>query len=149
MDIQELKKLYNQNNKVIQELLVKYQGRYTTKANITIYKLMVIALEAELQNILYNMSYSKLDKSIKDIKGMTAKYLKISTEGNQLIAPTITKFLGEIEYLFIEAIKIEYEYYIQKERIKEEQKALRDQMRQEAAERKLLEKNVKRSNKKN
>jgi hypothetical protein len=41
--------------------------------------------------------------------------------------------------LYIEAIKIEYEYFIQKERIKEEQKAIRDQIRQEAVERKKLE----------
>ena len=32
-----------------------------------------------------------------------------------------------------------YEYYIQKERIREEQQAIRNQMRQEAAERKILE----------
>jgi hypothetical protein len=139
MDIRELKKLYGQNSRVIQELLVKYQGRYTTKANATIYRLMVIALEAELQNVLYNLSYSKLDKAIRDIKAITAKYQKIATDGNQSIATTVTKFIGEIECLFIEAIKIEYEYYIQKERIKEEQKAIRDQLRQEAAERKLLE----------
>lgn len=139
MDVRELRKLYNQNARVIKELLVKYQGRYTTKANATIYQLMVIALEAELQNVLYNLKYSKLDKAIKDVKTITAKYQKIATDGNQSIASTVTRFIGEIEYLFIEAIKIEYEYYIQKERIKEEQKALRDQMRQEAAERKLLE----------
>jgi chromosome segregation ATPase len=139
MDIRELRKRYNQNYKVIKELLLKYQSRYTTKANMSIYRLMVIALEAELQNVLYNLKYSKLDKAIKDIKAMTAKYQKIATDGNQNIAPTITKFIGEIEYLFIEAIKIEYEYYIQKERIKEEQRAIREQMRQEAAERKRLE----------
>jgi CII-binding regulator of phage lambda lysogenization HflD len=118
---------------------LKYQSRYTTKANMSIYRLMVIALEAELQNVLYNLKYSKLDKAVKDIKTMTAKYQKIATDGNQNIAPTITKFIGEIEYLFIEAIKIEYEYYIQKERIREEQRAIREQMRQEAAERKRLE----------
>jgi hypothetical protein len=139
MDIRELKKLYNQNNKLIKELFVKYQTRYTTKANITIYKLMVIALEAELQNILFNMSYSKLDKAINDIKTMTAKYQKIATDGNQNIVTTVTRFIGEIEYLYIDAIKIEYEYYIQKERIKEEQLARREQMRQEKAERKILE----------
>ena len=139
MDIRELRKLYNQNKKVIQELLVEYKGRYTTKAYMTIYNLMVIALEAELQNVLYNMSYSKLDKAIKDIKTITAKYQKIAIYGNQNIALTVTRFIGAIEYLFIEAIKIEYEYYIQKERIKEEQKEIRNQMRQEAAERKILE----------
>lgn len=139
MDIRELKKRYALNNKLIKELLAKYQSRYTTKANLTIYRLMVIALEAELQNALYNLSYSKLDKSIKDIKAITAKYQKIATDGNQNIATTIIKFIGEIEFLYIEAIKIEYEYFIQKERIKEEQKAIRDQIKQEAAERKKLE----------
>jgi chromosome segregation ATPase len=139
MDVRELRKRYNQNNKIIQELLVKYQARYTTKTNMAIYKLMVIALEAELQNILYNLKYSKLDKAVKDVKAMTAKYQQIASEGNQNIAPTITKFIGEIEYLFIEAINIEYEYYIQQERIKEEQRALREQMKQEAAEQKRLE----------
>jgi len=139
MDIRDLRKRYIQNNKVIKELLVKYQSRYTTKTNMSIYRLMVIALEAELQNILYNMKYSKLDKAIKDLKTMTAKYQKIASDGNQSIAPTIVKFIGEIEYLYIEAVNIEYEYYIQKERIKEEQKAIREQMKQEAAERKRLE----------
>jgi len=139
MDIRELRQLANQNNKVIQDLLARYKSRYTTRTNTTIYQLMVIALEAELQNVLYNLSYAKLDKSIKDIRTITAKYQKIASEGNQSIATTVARFIGEIEYLFIEAIKIEYEYYIQKERIKEEQRALREQMRQEAAERKLLE----------
>jgi len=139
MDVRELRKLYNQNYRIIKDLLVKYQDRYTTKANATIYTLMVIALEAELQNVLYNLKYSKLDKAISDIKKITTKYLKIATDGNKSIAPTINKFIGEIEYLFIEAIKIEYEYYIQKERIREEQQAIRNQMRQDAAERKILE----------
>lgn len=139
MDVRELRKAYQQNEKLIKELLATYQSRYTSKSNATIYKLMVIALEAELQNILYNMSYAKFDKSIMDIRNIIAKYQKISTDGNQNIAPTIAKFIGELEYLFVEAIKIEYEYYIQKERIKEEQRMLREQMRQEAAEKKLLD----------
>ncbi len=129
MDIRELRKRYNLNNKVIQHLLFKYQSRYTTKANMSIYRLMVIALEAELQNVLYNLKYARLEKSIKDIKSITTKYQKIDTEGNQNIAPTVTKFIGEIEYLFIEAIKIEYEYYIQKERIKEEQREIRENIK--------------------
>lgn len=139
MDIRELRKLANQNKKAIHDLLVRYKSRYTTRTNATIYQLMVIALEAELQNVLYNLRYGKLEKSIEDIKAITAKYQKIASEGNQSIATTVARFIGEIEYLFIEAIKIEYEYYIQKERIKEEQRALREQMRQEAAERRLLE----------
>ncbi len=139
MDVKQLRKLFNQNNKMIQDTLEKYKGRYTTKTNMAIYKLMVIALEAELQNVLYNINYGKLDNALNDIKNITSKYLKIATDGNQSIASTMMKFIGEIEYFFIEAVKIEYEYYVQKERIKEEQRAIREQMRQEAKERKELE----------
>ncbi len=43
LSMKELRKRYRQNEKSIQETLEKYRGRYTTKANITIYNLMVIA----------------------------------------------------------------------------------------------------------
>ena len=139
MDVKELRKAYKENEKQIDKLLSLYESRYTTKANKSIYSLMVIALRAELQNILYNLKYEKLDKSIEDLKLVTAKYLKIAGEGNQSIAGTLTKFIGEIEYLFINAIKIEYNYYIKKEQARQEQMALREQMRQEVEERKALE----------
>ena len=67
------------------------------------------------------------------------KYLNIARDGNQTISSTLAKFIGELEPLFIDAVKIEYEYYIKKEAAKQEQLALREQMRQEAEERKLLE----------
>jgi hypothetical protein len=100
---------------------------------------MVIALKAELQNILYNLKYDKLDKSIGYIKETTQKYLTVASDGNQSIAGTMVKFIGEIEFLFINALKIEYEYYVKKEREKAEQAAIRAQMRQEAEEQKALE----------
>lgn len=139
MDVKDLKKAYRDNQKQIEKLLDQYSSRYTTKANKSIYNLMVIALQAELQNILYNLKYEKLDHSIDLVKLVTAKYLKIAGEGNQSIAGTLTKFIGEIEYLFINAVKIEYNYYVKKEQARQEQLALREQMRQETEERKALE----------
>lgn len=139
MDYKDLKKAFNENDKAISQVLEVYERRYTTKANQSIYQLMVIALRAELQNILYNLKYDKLDKSIDDIKLISAKYLKIAGEGNQSISSTLTRFIGEIEYLFINAAKIEYNYYVKKEQAKQEQAAIREQIRQEAAERKALE----------
>ena len=100
---------------------------------------MFIALRAELQNILYNLKFEKLEKSIDDIKDVTHKYLEIAGNGNQSIAGTLTKFIGEIEYLFINAAKIEYNYYVKKEQARQEQLAIREQMRQEVEERKALE----------
>lgn len=139
LGMKELRKRYRQNEKAIEEILQKYEGRYTTKANATIYKLMVIALKAELQNVLYSINYGKLDDAISSITTITQKYYDIATSGNQSIAPTMKKFIGEIDYYFQEAVKIEYEYYVQKERAKEEQRAIREQMRQEAEERRALE----------
>lgn len=139
MDMKSLRSAYKDNEKQINKVLEQYSARYTTKANKAIYSLMVIALRAELQNILYNLKYEKLEKSIDDVKAVTAKYLAIAGEGNQSIAGTLTKFIGEIEYLFINAVKIEYNYYVKKEQARQEQLAIKEQMRQEAEERKALE----------
>lgn len=139
MDMRDLRKAYRDNDKQIEKILKIYSSRYTTKANQSIYQLMVIALRAELQNILFNLKYEKLDQSIDNVKNVTAKYLKIAGNGNQNIAGTLTKFIGEIEYLFINAVKIEYNYYVKKEQSKQEQLAIREQMRQEAEERRALE----------
>ena len=130
MDVKELRKAYKDNEKQIDQLMDLYKARYTTKANKSIYSLIVIALRAELQNVLYNLKYDKLEKSVEDIKTISAKYLKIAAEGNQSIAGTLTKFIGEMEYLFINAVKIEYSYYTKKEQARQEQLALKDQMRQ-------------------
>ena len=139
MDIKTLRKTYRENEKAINHILENYAARYTTKANQTIYQLMVIALRAELQNVLYNLKYEKLDQAIDHIKNITAKYLQIAGAGNQSIAGTLTRFIGEIEYLFIDAVKIEYNYYVKKEQARQEQLALKQQMREEAEERKALE----------
>ncbi len=139
LNYKDLRKKFNDNDKNITLLTEKYESRYQTKTIATVYKLMVIALRAELQNILTAMKFGSLDKAISQIKVTTSKYSAIASEGNQTIVSTLTKFIGEIEYLFIESAKIEYEYFIQKEQIKEEQRALREQLKQEALERKLLE----------
>lgn len=139
MDMRDLRKAYKDNEKQILKVLEEYKDRYTTKANRAIYALMVIALQAELQNILYNLKYEKLDVAIEQVKAVTAKYQAVATNGNQSIAGTITKFIGQIEYLFINAVKIEYNYYVKKEQARQEQLAIREKMRQEAEERKALE----------
>ena len=139
MDVKSLNKAFRDNDKQIERVLELYKGRYTTKANKAIYELMVIALRAELQNILFNLKYDKLDNGIEQVKEITSKYLNIAAQGNQSIAGTLTKFIGQIEYLFINAVKIEYDYYVKKEQAKQEQAAIREQMRQEAEERKALE----------
>lgn len=139
MNSKELRKKINNVKKEIANLLDRYKDRYTTKANKTIYQLMVIGLQAELQNILYTLTYTKHDVALDNAKALIQKYLVIASNGNALIAPTIAKFLTELEPLFLEAIEIEYLYYVKREQEKEEQRLIREQMKQEAAEKKELE----------
>lgn len=139
MNVRDLRTRYRQQQREIQKVFKRYEGRYTTKANAAIYKLMVIAMEAELQNVLSILSYGKLDDAISSIKAITERYYNVAVEGNQIIASTMKSFIAEIEYLFVETIKVEYEYYVKREQQREEQRALREQMRQEAEERKALE----------
>ena len=100
---------------------------------------MVIGLNAELQNALYNLKYDKESKSINYIKEICNKYRVIASNGNQLLANKINKFIAELEVYYIDAIHIEYQYYVLKEKQKAEQAAIREQMRQEAEERRILE----------
>lgn len=139
MNVRDLRKRFQKNQRKIQKVFKRYEHRYTTKANRAIYQLMVIAMEAELQNVLVTLSYGKLDKAVDNIKSITKRYYEVAVEGNQSIAPTMKSFIAEIEFLFIEGINIEYEYFVKREQEREEQRAIREQMRQEAEERKALE----------
>src|SRR5699024_8762401 len=124
----ELRKLSRATNKEIQSVLSKYENRYTTKGNKTIYNLMIIGLQAEMQLLLFQLKYNKIDESIQSVKDIITKYLAICGSGNQSILPTITKFLTEIEPLYIELIKIEYKYYVYRKQEKEEQKKYQVEM---------------------
>ncbi len=138
MNYKDLRRAFNDNEKIIEETLSRYELRYTTKTNRAIYRLMVIALRAELQNILYTLTFTKLDDSIAAVRDVTNKYLNIAREGNQTISSTLAKFIGEIETLFIDAVKIEYEYYVKREAARQEQLELRAKIREEAEEQRRL-----------
>lgn len=139
MDIKDLRTSYRETEKLIKNTLECYKSRYTTKANMSIYALMVLALQAEIQNILYNLKFGKLSDATDKVRNMIQKYIRIASDGNQNISATMIKFIGEIEFLFIRLVEIEFEYLIRKEKARQEQAAIREQMRQEIAERKELE----------
>lgn len=135
----ELKKLSNATRKEINILLANYQDRYTTKGNKTIYKLMIIGLQAELQLLLFKLTYQKLEETKILVKEITEKYLIIAGEGNKSILGTLTRFISEIEPLYLELVEIEYKYYIKRQQEKEEQIAIKERMKQEKEEREALQ----------
>lgn len=138
-DIKQLRSELSENDKFINNILERYEKRYTTKTNRALYQLMVIALQAEMQNILIHLRYNRLQDCKDRLTGMIDKYPAIVKDGNQTIAPTINSFIQEMGTLFEAKIDIEFEYYAKKEQEKQEQLALKEQMRQEAEERRALE----------
>lgn len=139
LSVKDLAAKYRKIRKDISTVYKSYEQRYTTKTISAMYKLMVLALDAEFENILYTLRFGKLETGITAVKELTAKYYSIATDGNQSIAPTLKRFIVQIESMYLDALHVEYEYYVQRERAKEEQRAIREQMRQEAEERKRLE----------
>ena len=139
LTVKDLAAKYRKVRKDISAVYQSYDSRYTTKTISALYKLMVLALEAEFENILYKLQFGRLENGITAVKELTAKYYSIACDGNQSIAPTLKRFIVQIETLYLDALHIEYEYYVQRERAREEQRAIKEQMRQEAEERKRLE----------
>ncbi|MGO2082488.1 MAG: GIY-YIG nuclease family protein [Vagococcus sp.] len=135
----ELKKLATQTRKEIDASLERYRERYQTKSNQAIYNLMIIGLQAEIQLLLYQLNYQKLEETKLKLHEIIQKFQFIVADGNQSILPTVTRFISEIEPLYLELIQIEYRYYLKRQQEKEEQQAIREQMKQEKEEKKALE----------
>ncbi len=139
LNYKDLRKKQNENTSLIKKVLATYQKRYTTKTNKALYNSMVLALSSELQNILIELKYGTVDKAKDKVHKMITKYLIIAAEGNQTIAGTLKKCVYQLEELYFNAIDIEYLYYVRREQAKEEQRKIREKIREERAEKKLLE----------
>lgn len=68
LEYPDLRKEYRQNEKLIKEITDNYVARYTLKTYAAIYKLMVLALNAELQNIMYNLKFGNLEEAKSDVE---------------------------------------------------------------------------------
>ncbi len=139
MNCQQLRQEFEDNLRQIDELFATYQERYTSKTSQAMYQLMLLALRAELQNALSNLKYGELDNALDQVREIVLKYVAIVSESNQSIAGTMRKFIGELEHLFTNAVHIEYAYQVRRERIRQQQAALKQQMRDEVGERNRLQ----------
>lgn len=138
MGIKELRSAYNDLKRRMESLFLEYENRYTTKAFKSLYAFAVIYMRLELQAILLRLRYDKLDEANTKIHDMVCRIQQMCAAGNQSILPTITKFIGQAEQLFLEAAKIEHMYYIRKEQQRQEQAEIRQRIKEEKEEAKRL-----------
>lgn len=116
MDIKELHQAYLDKENMIAELFKQYTGKCSSPSDKAIYELLILSLKAEIQNILYSLKNNSSEASIDNVKKVCQKHLTIACEGNRELTDTFTKFIGELEYHFIDLVKIEYQYYEKKEK---------------------------------
>ena len=144
LDIKDLRRALRENERQMEALFTEYEKRYTTKANAAIFALIVIALRSELQTILLNLRFETTEKANLEVQKALQRALLIAADGNQSILPTLTKFIGQLEHHFYEAVKIEHVWYVRKEQQRQEQIELRARMKEEADARKANEEAQKR-----
>lgn len=114
MDTKELQEAYLEKEKLIADLFKEYKVPCTASSDKAIYELLVLSLNAEFQNILYHLKKSSLDDCIDIITKTCHKNLQIACEGNHEMAGIFTKFVGELEYHFIDLVTLEYQYCAKK-----------------------------------
>lgn len=142
--IPDLRKEAKQISKRIDSLCEEFSLRYQTKAMKSLFSITVIYLKLELRVILEELRYKAQDEAISKVGKLMLRVQQMFEDGSRTIRPTVLAFLGELEKIFIDAVKVEYLWYLRKEQQRQEQIALREKMREEREERLRLEEERKR-----
>lgn len=142
--IPDLRKEAKQISKRIDSLCEEFSLRYQTKAMKSLYSITVLYLKLELRVILEELRYKAQEEAISKVGKLMLRVQQMYEDGNKTILPTVLAFLGELEKIFIDAVKVEYLWYLRKEQQRQEQIALREKMREEREERLRLEEERKR-----
>ena len=142
--ILDLRKEAKQISKRIDSLCEEFSLRYQTKAMKSLFSITVIYLKLELRVILEELRYKAQEEAISKVGKLMLRIQQMYEDGNRTILPTVLAFLGELEKLFIDAVKVEYAWYTRKEKQRQEQMAHREKMREDREERLRLEEERKR-----
>ncbi len=110
MDTAELHQAYLDKEQMINELFSRYAASFTSPADKAICELVTLSLKAEVQNVLFSLKTNFLEDSSNAVKKACRKHAKIACEGNQDLSAVFTKFIGELEYHFIDLVSLEYRY---------------------------------------
>lgn len=129
--IPDLRKEAKQISKRIDSLCEEFSLRYQAKALKSLYTITVVYLKLELRVILEELRYKAQDEAISKVGKLMLRVQQMYEDGNKTIMPTVLAFLGELEKIFIDAVKVEYLWYVRKEQQRQEQIELREKMRED------------------
>ena len=112
--MEDLKKMQEANNKLIEQLLTRYEARLIVPADRVVFQLMTLGIRAELQQILAEMEYGDINRSQISLHLAVKKYLKIVSFANLAATGVLESYAAELEMLLKETIKLEHEFCLRR-----------------------------------
>lgn len=108
--MEDLHKMHEANNKLLEQLLARYETRLIVPADRVVFQLMTLGLRAELQQIINEMTYGELNRAQVKLHLATNKYLKIVSFARLGSIDELTAFASELETLLKETLRLEHAY---------------------------------------
>lgn len=108
--MEDLHKMHEANNKLLEQLLARYEARLIVPADRVVFQLMTLGLRAELQQIINEMIYGELNRAQVRLHLATNKYLKIVSFAKLGAIDELTAYASELETLLKETLRLEHAY---------------------------------------
>ncbi|MDO4175228.1 MAG: hypothetical protein Q4D42_10745 [Eubacteriales bacterium] len=108
--MEDLHKMHEANNKLLEQLLTRYETRLIVPADRVVFQLMTLGIRAELQQIINDMTYGELNRAQVKLHLATNKYLKIVSFAKLGSIDELTAFASELEILLKETLRLEHAY---------------------------------------
>lgn len=112
--LNDLKTMQEANNKLIEQLLTRYESRLIVPADRVVFQLMTLGVRAELQQILAEMEYGDINRAQIRLHLSIQKYLKIISFANLAATGVLEAYASELELLLKETIKVEHEFCLRR-----------------------------------
>ncbi len=132
--MEDLHKMHEANNKLLEQLLARYETRLIVPADRVVFQLMTLGLRAELQQIINEMTYGELNRAQVKLHLATNKYLKIVSFAKLGAIDELTAFASELETLLKETLRLEHAYLERRSDYERHKRIFGDPEEEEAAE---------------
>lgn len=132
--MEDLHKMHEANNKLLEQLLARYETRLIVPADRVVFQLMTLGLRAELQQIINEMTYGELNRAQVKLHLATNKYLKIVSFSKLGAIDELTAFASELETLLKETLRLEHAYLERRSDYERHKRIFGDPEEEEAAD---------------
>ncbi len=108
--LEDLHKMHEANNKLLEQLLTRYETRLIVPSDRVVFQLMTLGIRAELQQIINEMEYGELNRAQVKLHLAVGKYLKIISFAKLGAAEELDAYSSELEVLLKETLRLEHAY---------------------------------------